>query len=86
MKHFSQQLNHYLPLLGIICATIVGFILFPTDKSFKEVIMIASAAAYVSWGIVHHMHHKDLTLMILVEYMAVALLGVVIVFSVLFRS
>lgn len=41
-----------------------------------------AAAAYVSWGIIHHARRGDLHLKIVLEYLALALLGVVITYTV----
>lgn len=41
-----------------------------------------AAAVYVAWGIVHHARRGDLHLKIVLEYLALALLGVVITYTV----
>lgn len=64
----------------------MGMLLFSTDRKFQEVLIIATSAGYVTWGIMHHIAHKDLTFSIIAEYFAVAVLGLVIVFSILFRT
>jgi hypothetical protein len=86
MKHLVKQLSHYIPLIGILVTGFTGMILFSTDRNFQQVIMIAVSASYVSWGMVHHLAHKDLTFTIILEYFAVALLGLIIVFSLFFRA
>ncbi len=48
-------------------------------------VALAVAISYVSWGIIHHYIHHDLTFAVLVEYLAVAILGLVMVFSLLAR-
>lgn len=47
---------------------------------------IAVAVAYVTWGIIHHFIHRDLYLAVVIEYLAVASLGLVIIFSLILRS
>lgn len=81
-KHFV----HYLSLIGILIAGVLGFYLFSYDRLFQIGIASALAAAYVSWGVIHHTIHKDICLSIILEYIAVAILGVVMVFSLIFRS
>jgi len=78
------MIKHYLPLLGIFMAGLVGFLLFPYDKGFQMALAIAVGVSYVSWGIVHHHIHDDLHLSVVVEYITIATLGLVIVFSLLF--
>ncbi len=41
-----------------------------------------AAASYLAWGIIHHSRRGDLHLKIVLEYLALALLGVVITYSV----
>lgn len=86
MKNISHHLPHYLTLFGILGAGILAFLLFSYDKIFQFGVSIALSAAYVAWGVVHHYMHRDLHLAVVVEYLVVAILGLVIVFSLLFRS
>lgn len=82
MKHFS----HYLSLIGVFVAGIVGIYLFSYDRIFQMAIVVATGAAYVAWGIIHHFLHRDLYLSVIVEYLVVASLGVVLIFSLIFRA
>lgn len=86
MKELSKQINHYLPLFGILFAGAFGFSLFSFDRIFQSAMAIATAVGYVSWGIIHHKIHKDLYPEVVFEYIAMAVLGLVIIFSVIFRS
>ncbi|HKB88355.1 MAG TPA: hypothetical protein VKC53_01760 [Patescibacteria group bacterium] len=86
MKHFVKHLPHYLSLFGILFAGFAGLILFSYDKHFQLSIIIASAASYVAWGVVHHILHKDFHFEIFLEYLAVAILGLVIILSLIIRS
>jgi len=86
MKHFSKHLPHYLTLIGILLIGLFGFVIFSHDRVFQVAIAIAIALSYVVWGIIHHFLHKDLYLIVLVEYMAVALLGLIIVLSLIART
>lgn len=70
-RHFS----HYLVLFGLLAATILGFNLFSWDRAFQTAIIVAMAASYVSWGIVHHFLHDDLYFEVVIEYVAIAVLG-----------
>lgn len=85
MKNNFKHFSHYFSLVTIFIAGIVGFYIFSYDKSFQLSVLIALALSYVSWGIIHHTIHKDLCLAIVLEYIAVAVVGVVMVFSLIFR-
>lgn len=82
MKHIT----HYLPLLGIFFAGVLAFKIFYYDQQFLVGVAVSLAASYVVWGVVHHHIHDDLSLEVLVEYVSVALLGLVAVLSVIYRS
>jgi hypothetical protein len=86
MKTFVKHLPHYLSLFGILFVSFTGLILFSYDKNFQLSIAVAAAASYVAWGVVHHILHKDFHLEILLEYLAVAILGLTVIFSLIIRS
>jgi hypothetical protein len=86
MKSFLKHLPHYLSLYGILFAGFAGLILFSYDKNFQLSIAVASASGYVAWGVVHHILHKDFHFEVLLEYLAVAILGLTIIFSLIIRS
>lgn len=86
MKHRLKHLPHYLSLLGIIAATIVGYVAFSYDKDFQLAVITASCVSYFVWGLVHHYLHRDLSLQVVLEYLVMATLGFVIGISVIYRS
>lgn len=86
MKSFGKHIPHYLSLMGILLASFIGFFVFSYDKTFQAAIAISLSIAYVVWGIVHHAIHKDLYLDVIVEYLVFALLGLVFILSIIFRS
>lgn len=86
MKRIAKHLPHYLPLLGIFALAVVAFLISSYDRFFLMGVSIAVAVSYVAWGVVHHSIHRDLHLSVIVEYIVVAALGLVIVFSLLLRS
>lgn len=86
MKHIAKHLPHYLTLFGILIAGVVGFWLFSYDRLFQAAVAVSVAVSYVVWGIVHHSIHDDLHASVIVEYLLVASLGLIIVFSLIFRA
>lgn len=86
MKRATHHMSHYLPLIGILVAAVFGFYFFPYDKGFQMAIGVAAASGYVSWGLISHHVHGDLHASVVVEYLAIAALGVVILFFTLFRA
>ena len=86
MKKYAKHFPHYLSLVGLFAVGLIGFLLFSYDRNFQIAITIAIAISYVVWGLVHHHIHKDLHLSVVVEYIVVAALGLVIVFSLVFST
>ncbi|MFZ5933146.1 MAG: hypothetical protein ACOYT7_03690 [Patescibacteria group bacterium] len=86
MRSFAKHLPHYLALFGILLVGGLSFALFSYDRVFQVAIAVATAVSYVVWGLVHHMLHKDLHLSVFIEYLLVASLGLIIIFSLIFRA
>jgi hypothetical protein len=81
-----NKISHYASLIGIFVAGLVGFYVFSYDKSFQVAIATALSASYVSWGIIHHAIHKDISLSIILEYVAVAIVGMVMTYSLIYSG
>lgn len=86
LSKISRHLPHYLPLVGIYVAGALAFWMFSYDRNFQVGVAVALAMAHVCWGAVHHSIHKDLSLEVLAEYVTVALLGLVVLLSIIYRS
>lgn len=86
MRHFLRHLSHYLVLFGILLAGFAGLILFSYDKVFQTAIASALVMGYVSWGVTHHYLDHELNLETVLEYFLVAILGFVIIFSLIIRT
>ena len=85
MKSIARDLPHYMLLGGILLAGFAGLILFSYDKNFQVAIAFALGVSYVAWGIIHHHIHRDLYFEVVVEYATVALLGMIVLFSLILR-
>lgn len=86
LKNIAKHLPHYLPLIGILVVGLAAFWVFSYDRFFQIAVAVASALAYVAWGVIHHAIHRDLYLSVILEYIVIASLGLVIVFSLIFRA
>lgn len=84
MKHKLRHLPHYLGLWGIFVLTIFGLWFFSYDRIFQAAIFVSASISYVVWGVIHHKIHNDLYLSVIFEYIAFAILGIAVVFSLLF--
>jgi len=86
MKKIAKHLSHYLPLFGIFLFAVIGFKMFSYDESFQVFVVVSASIAYVAWGIVHHLIHKDFYLNVVVEYILFSLLGIIAVLTILLRD
>ncbi|KKQ91884.1 MAG: hypothetical protein UT58_C0001G0001 [Microgenomates group bacterium GW2011_GWC1_39_7b] len=85
MKSFVRDLPHYMLLIGILLAGFAGLTLFSYDRNFQIAVALATGISYVSWGLIHHHIHRDLHFEVFMEYLAVAILGTVIIFSLILQ-
>lgn len=71
-------------LLALLCgAFIVYFISAKNDPSHIFLATVIFAALYVVWGLWHHSYTRTLTKSVVLEYLLVAIIGIVIVSSLL---
>lgn len=80
-----KHLPHYISLIGILVAGVIGFKIFEYDRFFQIGIIVAMSLSYVSWGVIHHLIHKDICLSVVVEYITVAFLGTILALSLIYR-
>lgn len=78
IDHLKTHFFQYFTLLLILSLGVFGFILSIGNKSLQFKIVLITSFLYVIWGIVHHFFEKTLYPKIVIEYVAVALLAVVI--------
>jgi len=84
-KRYFRHIPHYIPLIGIFAAGVLAFLFFSYDKQFQIGVAISVAAGHISWGIVHHLIHKDFRPEIVLEYIVISALGLAAVLSVILR-
>ena len=86
MRSITRHFPHYASLFAVLLAGMVVILVFSYDRYLQAAGATSMAFSYIVWGIIHHYLHKDLDLSVFVEYVAVASLGLVIIFSLLFRA
>lgn len=86
MNDVTRHLSHYLSLLGIVTASLLGLLYFSYDRGFQAAIAVSFGISYVVWGIVHHHIHDDLHPKIVLEYVTTAALGTTVLLLVLLRA
>lgn len=82
----KEHINHYLALLTIFAFGLYFFLSFGYNRILQSWVVIALSLAYFLWGVTHHYLEKDLHGKIVVEYFLIALLGAMVVISLLYRA
>ncbi|MBL7159644.1 hypothetical protein ISS85_04155, partial [Candidatus Microgenomates bacterium] len=79
-------LSRYLTLLSIFVIGFSFFVYFDYNRSIQVWCVIAMSLAYFLWGMIHHYLEKNLYLKVVIEYFLIALLGAVLIISLIYRA
>ena len=80
-SNIKSHWSHYVALLAILAFGIFSFWFFRRTPQAQVFSAFLTASFYVAWGTIHHYLEGDLHLRVILEYVAVALLGFLILFS-----
>ncbi len=78
----KEHLTHYLVLLFILGFGGWAFFYFQRFPQAQIVSAFLTASFYVIWGIIHHYQEGDLHIRVVMEYLAMALLGFLILLTI----
>lgn len=82
----KYKVKDYLALFSVLAMGFGLFLYFGYNREAQKLVVLATAAGYVVWGIAHHAIHKDFHLSVIVEYLLVAFLTSLIILSLLART
>lgn len=89
MKHLLSDIKehawHYLTLFFILLVGGIAFFYFRRYPQAQIISIFLTTSFYVIWGAVHHYLEGDLHLRVILEYLAIAFLGFLILWSVVNR-
>lgn len=85
LSDIKEHKTHYLVLAFILIFGALSFFYFRRFSQAQLVSVFLTVSFYVIWGIIHHLLEGDFHLRIVLEYLAVALLGFLILFTLLSR-
>lgn len=84
----EKQVPHkyiHLIVLGIVMGlSLFTFFLLMGKKELQFMVGFMAAVSYILWGIIYHLIEHDLYLRIVIEYILVATVGLVLLYTVLF--
>lgn len=77
-KHLKHHGSYHLSLLLVLTLGVVLAYYSRGNKQLEMMVLVGIASAYVLWGVIHHYVMHDLTYKIVIEYIAMASLGLVL--------
>ncbi len=85
-KDFAHHPLHYFVLLCLLMVGLWGLFWFDYSPLIQLAILVSMSVSYVTWGIVHHWHHRDLHIKIVFEYLVIAIFAVLLFASLLLKT
>lgn len=80
-SNIKTHWSHYVALFAILVFGLFSFWFFRRTPQAQVFSAFLTASFYVAWGVIHHYLEGDLHLRIILEYLAVAMLGFLILWS-----
>lgn len=81
MKH--KHIIHFVVLFLILAGGTATFYFVRPNATLQLFVGIVTSAAYVCWGIIHHMIERDLHHKIVIEYMLIGAIAIVLLVTIL---
>ncbi|OGG12783.1 hypothetical protein A3D77_07030 [Candidatus Gottesmanbacteria bacterium RIFCSPHIGHO2_02_FULL_39_11] len=75
----------YLILLLVVLISLVFFIANISNPMRQYEIIISLSFLYIAWGIFHHARNHDLHLKVVVEYVVIAVIGILLLRGAIFH-
>lgn len=70
----------YLILIAVLLAYVAGFFALWPNRAWQRYLSILLAFFYFLWGVISHSKKKTISKTIILEYLAVSVLGAVMLF------
>lgn len=80
-----RHTGDYIILLLIVLIGLIFFTASVSDPLGQYVIILCMASLYVAWGIFHHVRNHDFHLKVVVEYVVIAIIGILLLRGAIFR-
>ncbi|MDE2589175.1 MAG: hypothetical protein KGL95_05875 [Patescibacteria group bacterium] len=77
------HITYYISLVLLLIAGFGGALFATGQKPLQMGLIVLAAVFYCIWGIMHHVIHHSFSVKIMLEYIAIATLGISLVFFVL---
>jgi len=78
-KEISQKPWEYISLLIIFILSVFAFYFFSFDPHSQRRVIYTAAGVYFLWSLYHHYKRGDLHASIVIEYLVIALFGIILI-------
>lgn len=89
MKKITEDIKespvHYLSLFIILFFGGFSFFYLKRNQQAQLVSVFLTSSFYFIWGVVHHLLEGDLHIRIVMEYLAMSILGFVLLWALIYR-
>ena len=83
-KFIQHKYLHGLVLCIILGFSFLMFSLLQGKKDLQLMVGFVSSLSYVMWGIIYHLIEHDLYLRVVIEYLLISMVGLVLLYTVLY--
>ncbi len=81
----KEHFRHYLALLFILSFGGLAFLYFQRFPQAQIVSAFLTASFYIIWGVIHHYLEGNLHIRVVMEYLSVAILGFLVLLTIVYR-
>lgn len=86
LNKIKKDFVHYLVLAVILNIGLGAFWYFQYLRTIQLWVVAFTSVAFVTWGIIHHYLCQELHLRVVLEYLATAILGFLVIWFLLLRA
>lgn len=86
MKRIHSTNWHFLVLLIGLGFLLILLFVFRTDLFLLRIIIVIIGLFYFLWGMFHHVLAKDLHVKIVLEYLSIAIVGIILLLALVARA
>lgn len=83
VKELKEYQYDYGVLFALLSVAAILYAYFRDNKAMEQLIALGMALIYVLWGIIHHHRADKVTAKIVLEYVLVAIFGLIVINSLL---
>jgi len=80
----TNHKHYFILIVGLVLLAFL-FFLFNANLNLQRLIIILTGLYYFIWGVGHHFAQKDLHLKVVLEYLLIAVIGIIALLTITVR-